>query len=122
MALPTVIYETYNLPSFTLSTGTVSTNFIRSRFDYGTRQRRAVRGYDAYNVRVVIQSAVDLTSWELLWSDLNDGNDKFYTDETLNGDTSASKIVRFTSGYTIRDITVGKFEITIPIEIIQTGA
>ena len=78
-----------------------------------------MRGYDVYNVRLVLESAATLAVFKTFWSDLNDGNDKFNTDQVINGDTSASKIVRFTSAYSIRDITAYKFEVTIPLEFIQ---
>jgi hypothetical protein len=114
-----ITYGDYNLPDWTLSAGASATNFIRSQFGFGTRQRRAVRGYDVYGVRIVIESSDDLTSFKTFWNDLNDGNDKFYTDQVINGGTSTSKIVRFTNGYTIKDLSVYKFEITIPLELIQ---
>ena len=56
-----------------------------------------------------------------LWTALNDGNDKFLTDEVINSDTTTAKIVRFTSGYSVAQIGANKFIVTVPLELIQTG-
>lgn len=116
-----VKYETY-FPNicWTLSGTVVATNFIRSQFDYGVRQRRALRGNDNYSVRIVLSNQTDMDQWLLFWSDLNYGNDIFITDQIIDGDTSVDKNVRFTSGYSNRDIGNGLQEITVPVEHLQT--
>ncbi len=117
-----ISYGTYMSVSFALGSGKASTNFIRSSFDYGARQRRAVRGYDAFNVRLVLDEGnAEMTDWTVFWTALNDGNDKFYTDEVINSDTTTAKIVRFTSGYEASQIGANKFIVTVPLELIQTG-
>ena len=113
-------YETYMSTSFNLGSGVAATNFIRSQFDYGTRQRRAVRGYDVFSAKLVLDQA-EMINFVDFWADLNYGNDKFYTNETINTDTTSSKTVRFTSGYEVSQIGANKFMITVPIELIQTG-
>ena len=117
-----ISYGTYMSISFTLGSGKASTNFIRSSFDYGARQRRAVRGYDTFNVRLVLdEGSGEMTDWTDFWTALNDGTDKFYTDEVINSDTTSAKIVRFMSGYDVTQIGSNKFIVTVPIELIQTG-
>ncbi len=106
--------------SFNLGTGSVATNFVRSQFDYGTRQRRGVRGYDVFSVTLVLDQA-EMINFEDFWADLNFGNDKFYTNEVINNDQTTAKTARFTSGYQIAQIGANKFVITVPIELIQTG-
>jgi len=116
-------YETYMNVSFNLGTGVASTNFIRAQFDYGIRQRRAVKGYDTFDVRLVLdEGAGEMTSFLTLWGVLNFGNDKFTTDEVINGDKTTGKIVRFTAGSSMsQQIGDNKFIITVPLELIQTG-
>lgn len=115
-------YETHMTASWTLGAGKASTNFIRSSFDYGTRQRRAARGYDTFNVRLVLDEGLGQeTEWKALWAALNDGNDKFTTNEVINSDITTGKIARFISGYDIAQIGANKFIVTVPLELIQTG-
>lgn len=115
-----IIYETYMSTSFNIGSGSVATNFIRSQFEYGARQRRGVRGYDVFSVSLVLDQA-EMINFEDFWADLNYGNDKFYTNEVINNDQTTSKTARFTSGYQIAQIGANKFIITVPIELIQTG-
>jgi len=113
-------YETYMNTSFNLSSGSAATNFVRSQFDYGARQRRGIRGYDVFNATLVLDYN-DMKNFEHFWSLLNYGNDKFYTDEVINSDTTTSKIVRFTSGYEVSQIGSNKFIVSVPIELVLTG-
>ncbi len=106
--------------SFNLGSGSVATNFVRSQFDYGARQRRGVRGYDVFSVKLVLDQA-EMINFTHFWDMLNDGNDKFYTDQVINADTTSSKIVRFISGYEISQIGANKFIVTVPVELILTG-
>ena len=48
-----------------------STNFIRSQFDYGVRQRRVQKGYSTHSFSITVTYA-ELTSFESLWDVLND--------------------------------------------------
>ena len=117
-----ISYATYMSVSFTLGSGKVSTNFIRSSFDYGARQRRAVRGYDTFSVRLVLDEGNgEMTEWTTFWAALDYGTDKFYTDEVINSDVTSAKIARFMSGYDVSQIGANKFIVTVPLELIQTG-
>ncbi len=115
-----LIYETYMNTSFNLGSGSVATNFVRSQFDYGARQRRSVRGYDAFSAKLVL-TQLEMKNFNDFWNDLNYGNDKFYTDQVINNDTSAGKICRFIGGYEVSQIGAEKFIVTVPIELIRTG-
>ena len=115
-----ITYETYMSVSFNLGSGRVSTDFIRSQFDYGTRQRRGVRGYDSFSATLVLTQS-DMADWVNFWTALDYGTDKFYTDEVVNHDTTSAKICRFTSGYEVAQIGANKFVVTVPLELIQTG-
>ncbi len=106
--------------SFNLGSGSVSTNLIRSQFDYGARQRRGVRGYDVFSVKLVLDQA-EMINFVHFWDLLNYGNDKFYTDQVINADTTSAKIVRFMSGYEVSQIGSNKFIVTVPLELILTG-
>lgn len=115
-----ISYGTYLSVHFSLGSGKAATNFIRSSFDYGARQRRGVRGYDTFNVRLVLTTS-EMASWVSFWAALNDGTDKFYTDEVINADATTAKIVRFMSGYDVSQIGNGYFIVTVPLELIETG-
>ena len=117
-----VSYSTYMSKSFTLGAGSVATNFIRSQFDYGARQRRGIRGYDVFNARLVLdEDNGEMSDWLTFWDALNYGNDKFYTNEVINADTTTTKIARFISAYEISQIGDNKFIVTVPLELISTG-
>ncbi len=105
---------------FNLGSGSAATNFIRSQFDYGARQRRGIRGYDVFSVKLVLDQ-IGMINFTHFWDMLNDGNDKFYTDQVINADTTSSKIVRFMSGYEVAQIGSNKFIVTVPLELILTG-
>lgn len=115
-----ISYETYMSTSFNLSSGSAATNFIRSQFDYGARQRRGVRGYDVFSAKLVL-TPTEKNNFLHLWDILNYGNDKFYTDEVINGDQTLGKIVRFIGGYEIAQIGSNKFIVTVPLELISSG-
>lgn len=106
--------------SFNLGSGSVATNFVRSQFDYGTRQRRGIRGYDVFSAKLVL-TQVEMENFVHFWSLLNYGNDKFYIDQVINADTTTAKIVRFISGYEVSQIGANKFIVTVPLELISTG-
>lgn len=114
-------YEDYDIGIFTLNTGKDATNFIRSQFGYKDKQRRAVKEYENFNVRLVL-TMPKLESFEAFWELINFGNDKFLTDQIINSDLTSGKIVRFTSGYNISQIGADQFIVTVPLELIQTGA
>ena len=106
--------------SFNLGAGSVSTDFIRSQFDYSVRQRRAIKGYDVFSVTLVLTEE-DMSSWVTFWTALDLGTDKFTTNEVINYDTTTGKTCRFISGYQVSQIGANKFIVTVPLELIQTG-
>lgn len=115
-----ISYETYMSTSFNLGSGSVATNFVRSQFDYGARQRRGIRGYDVFSAKLVLDQA-EMINFMHFWGLLNDGNDKFYTDQVINADTTTAKIIRFISGYEVSQIGSNKFMVTVPLELVLTG-
>jgi len=72
------------------------------------------------SVRIIV-NATELIAWETFWSDLNYGTDKFTTDQAINGDNTTGKTARFTSGYTLAELGAEQYEISVPVELIQTG-
>jgi len=106
---------------FMLNSSQESTNFIRSRFDYGTRQRRGLKGYPKYNVKIIL-SLYELKSFKTMWDDLYDGTDTFYTDQTIRGEAGVNKIVRFITSYGLREIGGLKYEVSCIIEILSTSS
>lgn len=114
-------YSDYMGVSFNLGSGSSSTDFIRSQFDYGTRQRRGIRGYDAFGVTLVLnEDNGEMSDWMNFWYALNYGNDKFYTGIVINGDQTTTKIARFTSGYEVSQIGANKFIVSVPLELISS--
>lgn len=121
MAAPTITYETY-LPTkcWTLSSSQAAKNFIRSDFDYGARQRKAIKGYDTQRVNIVVD-ATELSAWKSFWTAINDGADTFYTSQYIHQDGTTNKIARFTDTYSVNEIDNNMFEISTNVELIQTG-
>lgn len=121
MAVPTETYETY-LPNncWILSNSQAAMNFIRSEFDYGARQRRAVRGYDTQQVNILL-SFTELQAWKSFWVAIGYGADPFYTSQYIHQDGTANKIARFTSPYSVKEIDRDIFEVSTVAELIQPG-
>ena len=114
-------YETYITDKcWTATTTKAGQSFIRSQFDYGIRQRRAVRGYDSQSM-VIILTSTELTAWKSFWVALNYGADKFNTDQWINQDSTTNKIARYTTPYSVSEIDFDIFEVTAGVELIQTG-
>ncbi len=97
-----------------------STNFIRSQFDYGVRQRRVQKGYSTHSFSITV-SYDELISFETLWADLNDGTDAWLTDNIVHGNLNADKTVRFISGYTLEERRNHTWSIGCSIELIEKG-
>ena len=116
-----ISYETYMNTSFRLGSGSAATDFIRAKFDYGTRQRRTARGYDNFFVSMCL-TLEDSIVWKSFWLALNYGTDQFVTNEVINGDVTYNKVARFTGTYDISQIGNNKFLVSVPIELIQSGS
>jgi len=112
-------YEDYLDRCWFLNAGVASTDFIRSQFDFGTRQRRALRGYDNVGFRLIVGWG-ELIRFKTFWLDLNMGTEKFTTDQPIFGDPTKNKTVRFTSGYNLKELSYRRWEITGTVEIIST--
>lgn len=95
-------------------------DFIRSRFDYYTRQRRAVRGYPVHHANMTLDD-IQLTSFETFWNDLDEGTDIFLTDQVVHGDRTINKQIRFIKGYTLQEISYMRWRVSFSIELIKTG-
>jgi len=115
-----IYYKDYLDNCFTLNGSVEPTNFIRSRFDFGTRQRRVLKGYVFYGVRLVLEH-YELMNFKTFWSDLGEGTDSFYSDAHIHGDTSYNKILRFTKGYSLKELGKMKYELICEVEMISTG-
>lgn len=115
-----VHYDDYINKCFILNTSTEPTNFIRSDFDYGVRQRRAVKGYVKYGVKLVL-GYDDLVSFQKLWSDLDEGTLGFYSNAMIHGDISLNKTIRFTSGYSLSELGNGRYALSTSIELLKKG-
>ena len=109
-------YEDYLDKCWLLNQSKAPTDFIRSTFDYGIRQRRALRGYPVAGVRLVLTSD-EVTTFKTFWADLNYGTDKFETDQPIFGDQSLQKIVRFTTSYSLTEKKYKTYELTCQVEI-----
>ena len=77
---------------------------VRSQFDYGTRQRRGHRGYPTSSFAITVNQD-DMDYFKIFWSKLNQGVDSFILDMPIYGSTTKKKVVRFTTAYTIKDLT-----------------
>lgn len=113
-------WENYITKSFMLNTSTEPTNFIRSQFDYGVRQRRALRSYPKY-VGSVYLEWYDIADFKQFWTDTNEGTDIFNTDMLIHGDDTSNKEIRATAGYSMQELGCGRYKISFPIELVKTG-
>ncbi len=113
-------YSDYMDKEFTLNSSQGTTRFIRSAFDYNTRQRRALKSYPSSGVRLILEYW-ELVNFETFWSDLNDGTDTFYTTQVIFGDSTPSKQIRFVTGYTLSQIGATKHELTCQVELVRNG-
>lgn len=114
-------YETY-LPNkcWNATSTLASQDFIRSNFDYGARQRRAISGYDTQSMTITV-TLYYLKQFKLFWKDLNNGTDKFLTDQWINQDDTTDKIARYTAAYSVQEHDNDMYTITAPVELIQPG-
>ncbi len=76
-------YEDYMDACWILGNSQSSQDFIRSDFYYGTRQRRALRGYDIASFGIYVDYT-QMIMFKKLWHDLHFGPDKFITDMPLS--------------------------------------
>ncbi len=113
-------WEDYLDKQFMLASSQEPTNFIRSDFDYGARQRRAVKGYQSYAAKIVLEFW-ELVAFKDFWALLLDGSQPFYTNMNMHGDDTFNKEVRFTSGYTLQEIGDNKYILTCSMELKRTG-
>ncbi len=112
-------YEDYNLPCWLLNQGKAHQDFIRSDFDYNTRQRRALRGYDSIGVRLSLDLG-QVIEFKKFWLATNYGTEKFLTDMLVFGDPTLNKTVRFTSSYNLSETSYNRYSITCTAEIVKT--
>ena len=114
-------YEDYLDRCFTLASSQQGVSFIRSQFDYGVRQRRAVRGYSTHNVRIVMRSMHEVQIFKQFWEDLNLGADKFLTDQVIHDDISREKTIRFTNVFSLQQMGADRFIVTCVVELVKSG-
>ena len=96
------------------------TDFIRSTFDYSIRQRRALRGYPDAGVKISLDLG-QVLQFKKFWLKLNYGTDKFLTDQFIFGDPTSNKTVRFTTAYSLQEISFQRWMLTCQVEIIKTS-
>lgn len=114
-------YENYLTNCFELSSSKEGASFIRSQFDYGVRQRRAIRGYSSYVVKLTLNYG-ELNKFKIFWNALNLGTDIFYTDMVIHGDVTINKQIRFSEPYALQEWDQdGIFMVQCQIEIVRTG-
>ena len=105
-----------------LASSQSSDDRVRSQFDYGTRQRRGHRGYPTSSFAITVNQD-DMDYFKIFWSKLNQGVDSFILDMPIYGSTTDKKVVRFITGYNIKDLTnTGEdqyYQITCQVEILQ---
>ena len=114
-----VVYEDYMNGCFLLGRSQEGTSFIRSVFDFGVRQRRAVKGYVTYDVALVLEF-YELREFQTLWVDLDEGANSFTYSGMIHGDTSA-KEVRFVSPYTVEELGGGLYRVGSVLEVVKSG-
>ena len=113
-------YEDYLNKCFLLGNSQNSTDFIRSVFDYGIRQRRALKGYSTHNFTLTV-NLDQLRAFQRLWHDLGEGTDPFLTDKVIHGNINKDKTIRFTSGYSLEEVGYYTWRIKAQVELMAMG-
>ena len=111
-------YEDYLDRCWFLNSSESSQDFIRSEFDYGIRQRRALRGYPKAGFRLVLEP-FEMVKFKKFWHDLDYGAKKFRTDQPIFGVFAPNKIVRFISAYRLKELSYHRWEVTCAVEIVK---
>ncbi len=111
--------EDYVLKCWVRTQGTARKSFIRSNFDYGARQRQALKPYSNTFFNVTLD-VIELEGFFRFWDDILEGAESFETTQALAGvNAGVSKVVRFTEPYTIQEVGYNNYRITAPLEIIE---
>ena len=113
-------YEDYLDICPKINTSVQPTNFIRSQFDYGVRQRKIVGGYVTYPFTLLLQGS-GAHNFTRMWADLNDGTDSFYYNNPIHYDFTHNKEIRFTQSYTLTELGNYDYMLSCSIELITTG-
>ena len=114
-------YEDYLSKYFELGSSVEGSSFIRSDFDYGTRQRRAVMSYASHSAQIMLDYG-QLLAFKSFWEDLNMGTDIFLTDMVVHGDATLEKQIRFTAPYSVSEWDKDPiFVVKCQFEIIRSG-
>ena len=111
-------YEDYLQKCWLLNESEAHQDFIRSEFDYGGRQRRALRGYPKAGFRLTLD-AYQMVKWKKFWDDLNQGTEKFETNQLIFGVFATPKTVRFIQAYRLREIGYMRWEVSCAVEILK---
>ncbi len=112
-----LVWENYIQQCFGMDSSAQPTRFVRTIFDYGTRQRRVVGGYVAQGVRLVFTHA-ELLVFKQFWDDIDSGADIFLTSYVIHADETPSKRVRFVKGYGLQELGADSYIVTTTIEIV----
>ena len=113
-------YNNYNLPCPLISSSSEPKSFIRSTFDYGHRQRRALRDTIKYKFNILV-NYTEALSFQSLWLETDYGTDSFLVDFQIHLDTSSSKEVRFINNYSIQELNYNMYRISTDLELLNTG-
>ena len=116
----TLKFSDYVDACFLLGKSQEPQSFIRSTFDYGGRQRRAIKGYVSYSAQMILEF-YQLKNFQAFWEDLDEGTNIFLYSGTIHGDTS-EKQVRFSTPYSLDSLGGNNYRVSVMLEIVQTGA
>ena len=96
------------------------TNFIRSDFEFGSRQKRTLKNYATYQFVITI-THLEMLRFKAMWIALNEGADIFSISSNIHGDLSDDKEVRFTQGFAMQEMGNYKYTISCTLEYISKG-
>ena len=115
-------YEDYDLPCPLLSNATSQEplGFLRSNFEYNTRQRVTYKGYVKQNFSVICDYATT-QRWQLLWNDLHNGADAFNANFMVHANDNINKVVRFIVPFSFTPLGRNIYRATTQIEVLSNG-
>ena len=115
-------FEDYTLPCALLSgsDSAEGSSFIRTQWDFGTRQRAVQRGYVTAQFNLLLTHP-ELISFKQFYSDLFNGSQAFNYSGSVHGNDNLNKIIRFTAPFLVSPVGNNIFKVSTAIEMINKG-
>ncbi len=120
MSLP-IFPAALTCPLLSTNNSSHGASFIRSDFEYATRQRKVRCAKPIFSASFNFdQSQYDIFR-SFFENDLVEGSREFEADWTVHGIVSAGKVVRFTTPYSETELGNGYYNVSGQFELLEKG-